>query len=516
MLSLTNCCSRTTRHIALVGLTGVLALGVPSHSGNPSKDMPPARDEHSVHAATERGSVLPSILIQSEGLVPANARAAITSQIEPAAREEAAPLSVDRDMDISNIERIRLRVWGFTDFSGEYSVELGSMSVPGLGRISVIGRTVTSLENYLSARLSSTMRREISVSIEAARYQPFYTTGQVARAGALEWRPGLTLIQAVALAGGVARPAGTAGDDTPERAMSMQQIRAQLEFALAQYERLKTEKAGAGPFRPSAKLARLIEQSTRAGGTSMASLVANQNHMLDQQRATLQTQVASLEREHSAALQDLEAAEVQGRVASEQAELAREVMAGLTTLRQRGVIANSRYMAQQSDVLTSEVRLAESAAQVERARARLASLERQITMRQQERQGVLNDRIEALEREIAQHELTLTSVRRPADPDGRPSVEFNIARVAGSGIDTMSADLFTKIMPGDVIIISSSGSASTADVAAAPVDLVPSREPTSTVALSRAQRFIEASSNVTSVRTQSADRQASDPTFIRR
>lgn len=390
------------------------------------------------------------------------------------------------DIDMVGVERVRVRIWGLNDSSGEYGVEQGSISVPGVGRVSVVGKTARALEARLAARLTAMMRREVNVSVEIARYNPFYATGLVARAGALDWRPGLTVIQAVALAGGVLRNGG--GEDAPERSVVLQQARSQLQFALAQYERLKAEKEGAASVDPSARLRQLNEDSAGTSRATVTGFLARQNQVLEEQKASLNSQVASLEREKVAAEKEIEAAEVQSSVAAQQVAITRQLLAGLNVLKAQGNIANARYLAQQNDVLTAEVRLAESRAHVERARARVASIERQMTILRQERRATLNERIEALEREIAQHELTLAAAAGNRESVGAPAVEFNIARKTQTGVSTMAATLFTEIQPGDVVIVSSSGERNAPAVAS-----LPAGGDGTTAALQRAQRVIDAS-----------------------
>ncbi len=447
------------------------------------------------HPSAPEASGLASSGFITRQSIDAMFETASVQRTDPASRSEKAErievadkswASDGPDIDLAGVERVRLRIWGMNDSSGEYSVEQGSISMPGIGRVSVVGRSSKSLEAYLSTRLTAMARREVNVSVEVAHYQPFYTTGLVSRAGAIDWRPGLTLIQAVALAGGVLRNGG--GEDAPERSVVLHQTRSQLQFALAQYDRLTAEKEGATVVRPSARLRQLSENSGQVSRATVSGFLARQNQVLEEQKASLNSQIASLEREKTAAQKEVEAAEVQSRVAAKQVDITRQLMEGINKLKAQGNIANARYLAQQNDVLTGEVRLAESRAHVERARARVATIERQMTILRQERRATLNERIEALEREIAQHELTLAAANGNREPDAAPMVEFNIARKTPNGMSTVAATLFTEIQPGDVVIVSAG-----AERGAQSVSMSPSNGDNTTAALSRAQRVINTS-----------------------
>jgi protein involved in polysaccharide export with SLBB domain len=425
------------------------------------------------------GAILTAAPVQ---LARSDERGERTDRVDAA---DTTTVSDDPGVDLTGAERVRLRILGMNDSSGEYGIEQGAISIPGIGRVSIAGRTSKSLEAHLSARMTAMTRREVVVSIEIARYQPFYATGLVARAGALDWRPGLTVIQAVALAGGLLR---SGGEDAPERSVVMHQSRSQLQFALAQYERLKAEKDGKNTVQPSARLLELSATVPQSNRAAVADFLARQNQVLEEQKASLNSQVASLEREQTAAEKEVEAAEVQARVAAQQVVITRQLMDGLNQLKAQGNIANARYLAQQNDVLTAEVRLAESRALVERARARVATIERQMTILRQERRATLNERIEALEREIAQHELILAGSSGMREPESGPAVEFNIARRTSTGMSTNAATLFTEIQPGDVVIVSSAGVRG-AQTASAP----PAPGNSATAALQRAHSVIDAS-----------------------
>jgi polysaccharide export outer membrane protein len=87
----------------------------------------------------------------------------------------------------------------------------GRISVPLAGTIQAAGQSVDSVEKVIADRLASNfaVRPSVFVSVvavdENAGDFPVYVLGQVANPGQVEVKPGTTLLQAIALSGGLDR-----------------------------------------------------------------------------------------------------------------------------------------------------------------------------------------------------------------------------------------------------------------------------------------------------------------------
>ena len=100
-------------------------------------------------------------------------------------------------------DRIRVTVFGQDDLTNSYAVdESGKFTFPLIGAVPARGRTVEQLEADLAARLRQGYLRYPDISIEIDTYRPVFVTGQVGSAGQYAYQPGLTVQQAVAMAGG--------------------------------------------------------------------------------------------------------------------------------------------------------------------------------------------------------------------------------------------------------------------------------------------------------------------------
>lgn len=100
-------------------------------------------------------------------------------------------------------DRVRITVFGQPELTGEYAIDGGGqMSYPLIGQIRAGGLTAAELEKDLIGKLSPGYLKDPSVSVEVLTYRPFYIVGEVRTPGSYPFVNGMTVLNAVALAGG--------------------------------------------------------------------------------------------------------------------------------------------------------------------------------------------------------------------------------------------------------------------------------------------------------------------------
>lgn len=101
-------------------------------------------------------------------------------------------------------DRIRMTVYRQPELSGQFALDgEGEVALPLVGEIAAAGMTTRELEDEIERRLQADgFLVAPQVSIQLLTYRPFYILGEVARPGSYEFRDGMTMINAVALAGG--------------------------------------------------------------------------------------------------------------------------------------------------------------------------------------------------------------------------------------------------------------------------------------------------------------------------
>ncbi len=107
-------------------------------------------------------------------------------------------------------DRVRVIVFGQTDLSNTYVVDqAGNLSIPLIGMVPARNRSTAEIETEIAHRLSKGYVRNPDVSVEIDRYRPFFAMGEVNAAGQYPFVPGMTVQQAVAIAGGFTPRANT-------------------------------------------------------------------------------------------------------------------------------------------------------------------------------------------------------------------------------------------------------------------------------------------------------------------
>jgi polysaccharide biosynthesis/export protein len=100
-------------------------------------------------------------------------------------------------------DRVRVKVYGEPDITGEYEVDsTGQISVPLAGHVKAEGLTTRQLEGAITSALAKGIVRDPRVNVEVALYRPYYILGEVKKGGEYPYRLGLTVLDAVASAGG--------------------------------------------------------------------------------------------------------------------------------------------------------------------------------------------------------------------------------------------------------------------------------------------------------------------------
>jgi len=126
-----------------------------------------------------------------------------------------AALAADYHLEPGDV--VEIAVLGMPDMRQRATIDLtGQASLPVLGRIKAAGLTLPDLQRTVRDLLpSKVFRRRLEdgrdypivltpeeITINVVEYRPVYLNGDVARPGEQVYRPGLTVRQAIALAGG--------------------------------------------------------------------------------------------------------------------------------------------------------------------------------------------------------------------------------------------------------------------------------------------------------------------------
>lgn len=118
-----------------------------------------------------------------------------------------APLpvaSASQEYRLAAGDKIRLQVYGLDSFNNDYTIgDSGKLSLPMIDAVPVAGMTLAEVEQAIKLALAQRqILRDPVVNAQHILLRPFYIMGEVRNPGEYAYRPGTTVMSAVALAGG--------------------------------------------------------------------------------------------------------------------------------------------------------------------------------------------------------------------------------------------------------------------------------------------------------------------------
>lgn len=140
----------------------------------------------------------------------------LSGGVSPAFAQSAAPQAVTQSALPSAVapdtagyilgagDKVRLTVYNEDTLSGQYEVDgSGNLSIQLIGTIAAAGRSVPEVIRLISDRLKEGgYMLNPSVAMEVLNYRPFYVIGEVKDPGKYAYVSDMTVLNAVALAGG--------------------------------------------------------------------------------------------------------------------------------------------------------------------------------------------------------------------------------------------------------------------------------------------------------------------------
>lgn len=117
---------------------------------------------------------------------------------------------VVEDYRLGSGDKVRVNVFGEEALTGEFQVSGGGMiSLPLIGDIRAAGLTVAEFQRAVEQGLKQGYLLDPKVSAEVLTYRPFFVLGEVGSPGTYPYSNGLTVLNAVATAGGFTYRADT-------------------------------------------------------------------------------------------------------------------------------------------------------------------------------------------------------------------------------------------------------------------------------------------------------------------
>jgi exopolysaccharide production protein ExoF len=367
-------------------------------------------------------------------LLPLPVPYALAAEPSPLAAPNA-PEDPESAVAVADAQKISLKFSEVPRLNGDYRVNADeTISIPGLGRISVSGMNPSQLEKALSDAATGLAGREIYVTVEVSEYKPVSIAGDVPFR-AVPWRPGLTVEQAIAGTGGGAQPAS---DDT-----IVQQRKARLDKQrlMALMARLQAEQQDAAEIQIPPQLVQL------AGETDAARLVQLQQTLLQNRRAAVTKQLEMLGAGKAVANDELESLRVQRSKIEEQLQMRRKQRDRIQALFEQKLTVADRALEENIKVSDLEEKAANLSVAVARVQSTLVGFNRETLNVVEVRRAEVDAELVRVERELAQLSAVLGT------SDGPQAVTYSITRGRGKAASTSSVTRASLLMPGDLLTV---------------------------------------------------------------
>jgi len=100
-------------------------------------------------------------------------------------------------------DKVRVTVFNEKDLSGDFDVnDQGLVALPLIGQVRVGGLTLSDTENLITQKYGQNYLVNPRVNVEVLNYRPFFILGEVKSPGSYPFVHGMSIVNAVALAGG--------------------------------------------------------------------------------------------------------------------------------------------------------------------------------------------------------------------------------------------------------------------------------------------------------------------------
>ena len=369
-------------------------------------------------------------------------------QIEPTVEEASS----GQTHVPSIVERVEL--------TGEFTVQLdGNMFLPLLGPTSAAGRPLLEVQGQMRSAFQKIFGRDARVSVVILEREPIYVVGAVARPGTYKYSPGMIVLHAVALSGGLE---GGIGSDVSQFLEStregerQQKATERLKKLLARSAVLKAERTKGTPELTP----RLM---SLAGEAQAKALIAELTSIRKLTTESRLAQVRAFDATIDAARRELES--LHARIAHIEANIQSraERVNTVRSLHSRGSTSGHGLAQVRSELSDVQERLQEALANISRTEQRIAQAQHERSKLAMEAQVEVERDLYATVSEIAQEELTLATSRHVVNSisrphtwrDGKPDLSFDIVRRTAEGVKEFAASETTVLEPGDLIRIRS-------------------------------------------------------------
>ncbi len=344
------------------------------------------------------------------------------------------------------------------EVSGERTVQDdGGISLPFLGQVPVAGLTGPELETAVAKAFEAVFHRPAFVTVLSVEHRPIYIAGPVKNPGSYKYSPGITVLHAIALAGGLERPAEETwrAIGAVQEGTKVENARTAVSRTLARVAVLRAER-DVVPVTIPPRLVRLL------GEQEAAAIVSDEKALRSLVLSTRQAREAALASAVEAAKNELDLANARVAPLEANIKLRTDRFNALTSLSMTGVASRAQVTEVQTALFDVESRRQEALGALAAAKHRLAKAEQEVTQFHLENQSQLEIEIDGGNKTIADNITTIesgtvtlhaiqVSLARQMQLAKKTEYLLEIVRRTADGNELIQATELTELEPGDLV-----------------------------------------------------------------
>ncbi|MDT6940993.1 polysaccharide biosynthesis/export family protein [Brucella pseudogrignonensis] len=358
---------------------------------------------------------------------------------------------------------LQITVYGQPALTGLYPIDTeGNIGYPVVGNIAVAGLTMPQISEKIAAALSQHIPG-LTVTATINQYAPVFVVGDVKVPGKYEFRPGMVVLELMAIGGGAGKgeaPAVTAG---------MQLITAQQDYADLQ---MQMTQASIRRVRLQAELNgidfdyQLPEQTPANKQTSNLTkqMAAGEKTLFDVRRNNLNAERSALQAQSASYGDEIETLKQSITLHDAEIKLLEENVQSSKTLVERGLAAKSNLRDMERDLSSTRRDALELASFLARARQNQLAVQQRIANLEEARRSEAATSLQEIDLNLARMESranaqlqTMAEIAKSSgnisSSDMRQKLVFTISRNVSGVFEDFAANERTEIRPGDILRI---------------------------------------------------------------
>ncbi|GAU86734.1 capsule polysaccharide export protein [Bosea sp. BIWAKO-01] len=357
----------------------------------------------------------------------------------------------------------------WSTLSGEFTVSpAGMLSLPVIGAFSVETMTMADIAATISDRLkvAAGLVSAPATAVEMAQYRPIYVVGAVERPGEYAYRPAMTALHAVSIAGGYQRAEMALGRFERETIVAEGEIRvqqSQLVSLLLRRDRLQAEARQADDIRFASEI-------ERYSGDGAADAMREERALFTSRRKAIVSRIELLRESRRMLDEELKTLGAKEITQKRQQDLIQRELDNINSLIRRGLTVNPRQLAVEQNLAQSEsqaldliLATARTKQEISRLEASIleVSNEREIDIARELRETQLSlkqtvDRINSL-RALIYESSAVAPALQTEQERALARMRFSILRQDGEAVQEIQIEESSTIQPGDVVKIERAG-----------------------------------------------------------